>query len=122
MPTIFSRAHEYRRACMAAALLLSLPAPGALAASDVSGRYGILRETDRDTGCMLTLRAGSKAQLAPACRDNGLVIFDPVSWGLDHGRLVLTARKGHKAHFEKDSGGIWRRDEKEGKALSLKPL
>ncbi len=96
--------------------------------SDAAGRYSILREGDKDTGCMLTLdarvrgRAGLKAQLAPACRDNGVVIFDPVGWGLDHGRLVLTARKGHSAHFDKDASGVWRRDAKEGKALGLRPL
>ena len=98
------------------------------AAADAAGRYSILREEDKDTGCMLTLdakargRAGLRAQLAPACRDNGVVIFDPIGWGMDRGRLVLTARKGHKAHFEKDSNGVWRRDATEGKALGLRPL
>ena len=98
------------------------------AAADAAGRYSILRDEDKDTGCMLTLdakargRGGLKAQLAPACRDNGVVIFDPVGWGLDKGRLVLVARKGHKARFEKDSNGVWRRDAKEGKALGLKPM
>lgn len=77
---------------------------------------------------MLTLetrarsRAGLKAQLAPACRDNGVVIFDPIGWSVDRGRLVLTARKGHKAHFDKDADGVWRRDAKEGKALGLRPI
>ena len=41
---------------------------------------------------------------------------------LDHGRLSLIARKGHKAHFDRETGGIWRRDAKEGKALSLRPM
>ncbi|QGM46297.1 AprI/Inh family metalloprotease inhibitor [Methylocystis heyeri] len=96
-------------------------------ANGAAGRYSILRAEDKDTGCMLTLdtqpRAGGfKAQLAPACRDNGMVIFDPVSWSLERGRLALTARKGHKTHFERQDDGIWRRDVKEGKALSLKPL
>jgi hypothetical protein len=98
------------------------------AAGDAAGRYSILREGDKDTGCMLTLdsrargRGGMRAQLAPACRDNGIVIFDPVGWGIDKGRLVLVARKGHKARFEKDSNGVWRRDASEGKALGLKPM
>lgn len=103
-------------------------AAGAERPSAVSGRYSILRAEDKDTGCMLTLddrsrgRGGFRAQLAPACRDNGLVVFDPIGWSLEHGRLALTARKGHKAHFDLDSAGIWRRDPKEGKALSLKRL
>ncbi len=93
----------------------------------VAGRYAILRAENKDTGCMLTLdtqaRAeGFKAQLAPACRDNGMVIFDPIAWSLERGRLALTARKGHKTHFERQPDGIWRRDVKEGKELSLKPL
>ena len=72
------------------------------------------------------MRARAAAPLegsaCPACRDNGVVIFDPIGWGLDKGRLVLTARKGHKAHFEKGADGVWRRDAKEGKALGLRPL
>jgi hypothetical protein len=100
------------------------PAPRA---SEIAGRYSILRAEDKDTGCMLTLdtRArgpgGFKAQLAPACRDNGMVIFDPVGWGLEHGRLALTARKGHKTYFEW-SDGFWRRNAKDGKALGLRHM
>ncbi len=79
-------------------------------AGEVAGRYSILRAEDKDTGCMLTLDTrgrgpgGFKAQLAPACRDNGVVIFDPVGWSLDRGRLALVARKGHKTYFEYAAG------------------
>lgn len=113
------------------AIAASCPAAPAIAAerpSAVAGRYTVLRADDKDTGCMVTLddRArgpgGYKAQLAPACRDNGLVVFDPVGWSIERGRLALTARKGHKAHFDLQADGIWRRDDKEGKALSLKRL
>ncbi|HXY58799.1 MAG TPA: AprI/Inh family metalloprotease inhibitor [Methylocystis sp.] len=105
-------------------LITSLPAGAALAQSrgDVAGRYAVLRAEDKDTGCMLTLQAGGKAQLAPACRDNGIVIFDPVSWSLDRGRLVLKARKGHNTKFDRDPRGFWRRDAKEGKPLALRPM
>ncbi|HMK90270.1 MAG TPA: AprI/Inh family metalloprotease inhibitor [Methylocystis sp.] len=94
---------------------------------EVAGRYAVLRAEDKDTGCMLTLEnrpaaGGLRAQLAPACRDNGFVIFDPVAWALERGRLVLTARKGHKTTFERDPHGVWRRDPKDGKALSLRPM
>ncbi len=122
------RMPQLRRFCLMAAASLSSPLALAAGATDAAGRYTILREADKDTGCMLTLdarargRAGLKAQLAPACRDNGVVIFDPVGWGVDRGRLVLTARKGHKAHFDKGADGVWRRDAKEGKALGLRPL
>ncbi len=113
---------------IAALLLSSLTATAAeLRTGDVAGRYGILRAEDHDTGCMLTLEArpakgGNKAQLAPACRDNGVVIFDPVAWSLERGRLALTARKGHKTYFEHHPDGVWRRDDKEGKPLSLRRL
>lgn len=113
-------------AAAVAAGLSAASAAGAVHASAVAGRYAILRAGDKDTGCMLTLEergrgGGFKAQLAPACRDQGVVIFDPVSWSLERGRLALTARKGHKAHFDAD-GEVWRRDGKEGKPLALKRL
>jgi hypothetical protein len=104
-------------------------AAGAARPGEVAGRYAILRADDKDTGCMLTLyeRArgpgGYRAQLAPACRDQGVVIFDPVGWSLDRGgRLALTARKGHQLYLEREADGVWRRDAKEGKALGLKRL
>jgi hypothetical protein len=108
---------------LCAAAVMLLPLSGAVAAGDAAGRYSVLRD-NRDTGCMLTLMGGGRAQLAPACRDNGVVVFDPVKWTLDHGRLALTARKGHTAHFEKEDGGVWRRDVKEDgkRSLGFKPI
>lgn len=113
-------------AIVAAGLPAAAVAAGAARPSGVAGRYAILRAGDKDTGCMLTLEerargGGFKAQLAPACRDQGVVIFDPMSWSMERGRLALTARKGHKAHFDAE-GDIWRRDAKEGKPLALKRL
>ena len=97
-------------------------------AASVAGRYSILRDGGKDTGCMLTLDhhvkgpGGEKATLAPGCRDQGIVIFDPVGWQLVDGRLVLTARKGHTAHLDSQPDGTWKKDPKEGKGLSLKKL
>lgn len=99
----------------------SAPAPvAARASTEPPGRYAPLREGNKDTGCMITLEASRKAQLAPACRDQGLVVFDPVNWQMDRGRLGLTARKGHKAWFDRQSDGTWLRDPKEGKTLILR--
>ena len=108
------------------------PAPAAAAArpNDVAGRYIILREGGKDVGCMLTLddkaRASNgdlKAQLAPACRDQGIVIFDPVAWRVDRGRLVLTARKGHAATFDRQGDGAWWKDPAEGgKPLGVRKI
>ena len=98
--------------------------------NDVAGRYIILREGGRDVGCMLTLDDKArgpggdlKAQLAPACRDQGIVVFDPVAWRVERGRLVLTARKGHAATFDKQADGAWWKDPAEGgKPLGVKKI
>jgi hypothetical protein len=96
---------------------------------DRAGRFIILREADKDVGCLLTLDGaargpgGNKAQLAPACRDQGIVVFDPVSWRYDRGLLVLRARKGHDARFQYHADGVWRKDPKDGgKPLGLKKI
>ena len=103
-----------------------LPAALALKPGDVAGRYNILRDGGKDSGCMLTLDdkaqglKGLKANLAPACRDQGMVIFDPKGWSLERGRLVLTARKGHQTHMDLQADGMWLKDPKEGKSLAVK--
>jgi hypothetical protein len=109
------------------ALAAKANAPGsAVRASDVAGRYTIFREGDKDTGCMLTLddkakvKGGNRATLAPACRDQGLVIFDPVAWRIVNDHLVLRARKGHTTSLDLEADGTWAKDPKEGKSLSLK--
>jgi hypothetical protein len=83
---------------------------------EVAGRYAVLREEGKDTLCMVTLfetARGSgyyRAQLAPACRDNGIVIFDPIAWTIDRqGHISLQARKGHKMILERDANGVWQR-------------
>ena len=102
-------------------------AADAPAAGDLAGRYAVLREK-RDTGCMVTLdksrtKGGDRAQLAPGCRDQGIVVFDPSAWQVVHGDLVLTARAGHKTKLEKQDDGVWAKDPKEGgKPLGLKKL
>jgi hypothetical protein len=89
--------------------------------ADLVGRYAILRDGNKDTLCMLTLESAArgprgtfKAQLAPACRDQGVVVFEPMGWQLERNKLVLTARKGHKATFELTADGSWQKDPKEG--------
>lgn len=89
--------------------------------ADVVGRYNVLRG-GKDTGCMLTLEP-SRALLAPACRDNGIVIFDPKAWSLTQRRLVLRARKGHAATFEMDETGAWQKDAETGpKVLGFRKM
>jgi hypothetical protein len=100
----------------------------ALKPADVAGRYAIEREAGKDANCLLILddRAkapgGSKASLAPACRDQGIMIFDPVGWRLTGGRLVLTARRGFTTHLDLQPDGTWLKDRSEGRLLILKKL
>ena len=103
-----------------------LPVPKA---ADLPGYFSVLREKSRDTGCMVTLDgkirgpgATLKAHLAPACRDQGIMIFDPVGWQLTAGRLILTARKGHTAKFDLQPDGSWLKDPADGKSMSLKKM
>ncbi|WP_165361376.1 AprI/Inh family metalloprotease inhibitor [Lichenibacterium ramalinae] len=102
---------------------------GADKPAEVAGRYAVLRDKTRDTGCMVTLDdkahgpgATLKARLAPACRDQGIVIFDPVGWQMVSGRLVLTARKGHTTELDTQDDGSWMNDPGKGKTLSLKRI
>ncbi len=101
----------------------------AIRPADLAGRYAVMREK-HDTGCMLTLddqakgkAGGERAQLAPGCRDQGIVIFDPVGWRLVNGALVLTARAGHTTKLGKTDEGNWAKDTKDGsKPIGLKKL
>ncbi len=98
--------------------------------AEVAGRYAVLREDDKDTLCMVTLAETARgsgyhrAQLAPACRDNGIVIFDPIAWTIDRqGHISLQARKGHKMGMERDPKGVWRRmGDGKARPLSLKRI
>ena len=97
--------------------------------ADVAGRYAVLRDKSRDTGCMVTLDDKAhgpnnllKARLAPACRDQGIVIFDPLGWEMKGGELVLMARKGHTTELKMQDDGTWMNDPKTGKTLSLKKI
>ena len=112
---------------LAASVCVGAGVPAA-APADAAGRYAILRDGGKDTGCMLTLdrrvkgSGREKASLAPGCRDQGIVIFDPAGWQIVNGRLVLTARKGHKTYLDAQPDGTWKKDPKEGKSLTLKKL
>ena len=104
------------------------PRPVPVTPGATAGNYAVLRG-DRDTGCMVTLDASArgpkgtnKARLAPACRDQGITIFDPLGWQLQADALVLTARKGHTVKLELNSNGIWVKTPEDVKGLALKRL
>lgn len=106
------------------------PAPAAgPRIAEVAGRYAVLREDGKDTLCMVTLQDAARgngyfrAQLAPACRDNGIVVFDPVAWSIDRaGHISLQARKGHKIQFQRNAKGEWYRIEDKAKPLGLRRI
>ena len=95
--------------------------------SDVAGNYAVLRQ-DRDTGCMVSLEAAAKtgtqrARLAPACRDQGIVVFEPAGWKLVGGtELVLTAKRGHSTALKRKNATTWANAPARGAPLVLKRL
>ena len=142
-------------ALLVCAFGLSLSATGVLAAAkprqaeqaratavpvgSLAGRYRVFRENEKDTGCLVTLESSSRgrAYLSPACRDQGMVIFDPVAWSYSGGilifepiawsyscgALVLTARGGQHARCELENTGYWVKEAKEGgKPLMLRKI
>ncbi len=100
----------------------------AMKPADVAARYALERAGGKDADCLLILDmqakapGGYKASLAPGCRDEGIMIFDPVGWRLVAGRLVLTARRGYTTRLDLQPDGTWRKDASEGKLLILKKL
>jgi hypothetical protein len=106
------------------------PAQAASRIKETAGRYAVLREEGKDTLCMVTLfdtargRGYYRAQLAPACRDNGIVIFDPVAWSIDNkGNISLQARKGHKMILARDANDVWQRTgEPKARPLALRRI
>ncbi|WP_131118514.1 AprI/Inh family metalloprotease inhibitor [Lichenihabitans psoromatis] len=100
----------------------------AVSIGEVAGGYAVVRQ-GKDTGCMVTLddkmkgaKTGLRAKLAPACRDQGIVIFDPVGWQIIKGQLVLTAKKGHTAELSLQEDGTWANAPAKGRPLVLKRL
>jgi Protease inhibitor Inh len=97
-------------------------------ANDITGRYALLRAQNKDTGCLLTIQPADKepltghAQLSPACRDQGLVIYDPVSWRMDKSTFILKSRQGHETAFYQKAPKIWTKVDERGLTLLLQKM
>jgi hypothetical protein len=116
---------------IAAAKTPALPTIAAVGTKipEVAGRYALLRAGGKDSGCMLTLddkargpHGSFKAVLAPGCGDRGILIFDPIGWQIEKGRLALIARAGQQTHLDLQADGLWEKDPKEGAPLAMKKI
>jgi|APCry1669190288_1035285.scaffolds.fasta_scaffold32259_2 hypothetical protein len=126
---IASSAHAYQNSAPnSTSKLPSTALPFKGTPKDLEGRYGLLRQGMKDTGCLITLgmknnkELAGQAQLAPACRDEGLVLFDPISWRIDHSKLILRARLGHETAFYQKSTDLWSKLDEKGLELFIRKL
>lgn len=85
-----------------------------------AGRYAVLREENKDTGCLVNLLASGRAQLGPGCKDQGVVVFDPIGWSGARNSIVLRARKGHRINFVYKPDGVWLREPADKRPLALR--
>ncbi len=90
------------------------------AAGAGAGRYALLREENKDSGCLVNLLPGGRAQLGPGCKDQGLVVFDPIGWSTGRNSIILRARKGHRVNFILKTDGTWLREPADKRPLALR--
>jgi Protease inhibitor Inh len=82
-------------------------------AEDLAGDWGIARGTGKPV-CLLTLAnspAGAdnlQLSVKPGC-DPYVVRFNPVSWRVDRGELVLVSARGQTWRFEEGDPNTWTR-------------
>ena len=93
------------------------PAP---ASAGGPGRYAVLREENKDSGCLINLQQSGRAQLGPGCKDQGVVVFDPIGWSSARNALVLRARKGHRITFVYQPDGTFLRDPADKRPLAIR--
>lgn len=97
-----------------------LPETPAPAGAGGPGRYALLREENKDSGCLVNLQQSGRAQLGPGCMDQGLVVFDPTGWSSGRNSLILRGRKGHRVTFMYRPDGTWLRDPPDKRPLALR--
>jgi hypothetical protein len=101
------------------------PAAGAPKGETVPGIYGAVRSSG-PSGCRIRLLAAGPdalrrpASLEPGCADAGLIVFNPVAWRYEEGRLTLFAAKGHDVSLVFSADGSFRKDPPSGAELRLK--
>ena len=80
----------------------------------------MLREEQKDSGCLVNLQQGGRAQLGPGCMDQGILVFDPIAWSMGRNAIVLRARKGHSLNFVYKPDGVWLREPADKRPLGLR--
>ena len=108
----------------------TVPKPAVMdnaAITAIAGRYMVVRDAKIPPNCAIMLDGGKPSPkgnrmgaMEKGCADKGIEIFNPVAWRLDGDHLVLVAKRGHEALFVHQADGLWTKDGKGGKALSLK--
>jgi hypothetical protein len=99
------------------------PAGNAPDARSLPGTWAVMRLSG-PSGCVVTLGTTATtsgrlaAGLAEGCQDKGMVIFSPVAWRYEAGRLTLTAAKGHEVTLVYTRDGF-RKDPPSGAELRL---
>ena len=93
---------------------LDAAGPAFQTAAAMAGEWNVLRETDKPI-CSLTLSEttapavdeGYALKLKPPC-DAAVTRFNPTSWRMDRGELVISSARGEAWRFARDEAG-WRR-------------
>ena len=96
------------------------PDPTPPASATGAGRYALLREEGKESGCLVNLIAGGRAQLGPGCKDHGIAVFDPVNWNAGRNSITLRARAGHRVNFVYKADGSFQREPPDKRALGLR--
>lgn len=86
-----------------------------------AGTYRVDRLRQQGT-CRLGLAADGTVKLLPGCRDDGIEVFDPVTWRFADGRMTMVAKRGHTIDLVPNGDGGWRRDPETGVTLVLRKV
>jgi len=111
-----------------AAIPAAVPSPSEVAAvapapspalMQQAGTYRLDRMRQQGT-CRLGLASDGTVKLLPGCRDDGIEVFDPVTWRFANGRMTMVAKRGHTIDLVPNGDGGWRRDPETGVILVLR--
>lgn len=102
------------------------PTPAAIASPTAAdgpqpGIYALDRMRQQGT-CRLAFEPAGTVKLLPGCQDEGIEVFNPVTWHYAGGRLTVTAKRGHAIGLVAAGDGRWRRDPEVGATLVLRRI